>query len=81
MEEVLDVYHLPYDPKYPVVCMDESSKQLVGEVHPPLPAKPGHAAIVDHAYVRHGMAEIFLEMEPLAGRRHVTITERRTAKD
>jgi hypothetical protein len=81
MEDVLDVYHAPYDPQFPLVCMDESNKQLVGEVHAPLPHAAGHGQINDHEYVRHGVAEIFLEVEPLAGRRHVDITERRTAKD
>lgn len=81
MEEVLEVYRLPHDPRYPVVCMDESSKQLVGEVAPPIPMAPGQIQIVDHEYVRHGVATIFVEIEPLAGRRHVEITERRTRQD
>lgn len=81
MEDVLEVYHLPYDPDYPVVCMDESSKQLVGEVAPPIPMAAGHGLIIDHEYVRNGVAEIFVEVEPLAGKRHVEITERRTRKD
>ena len=81
MEDVLDLYHAPYDPQFPLVCMDESNKQLVGEVHAPLPPAPGRGQINDHEYVRNGVAEIFLEVEPLAGRRHVDITERRTCKD
>lgn len=81
MEDVLEVYHLPYDPDYPVVCMDESSKQLVGEVASPIPMAAGHGLIIDHEYVRNGVAEIFVEVEPLAGKRHVEITERRTRKD
>ena len=81
MEDVLDLYHLPYDPGFPLVCMDESNKQLVGEVIDPIPAAPGHARLVDHEYVRNGVAEIFLEVEPLAGRRHVAVTERRTRVD
>jgi hypothetical protein len=81
MEDVLDVYHAPYDPLFPLVCMDESNKQLVGEVHAPLGLAPGRGPIVDHEYVRNGVAEIFLEIEPLTGRRHVDITERRTRKD
>lgn len=81
MEDVLEVYHLPYDPDYPVVCMDESSKQLVGEVYEPIPCKPGHPKRMDDEYVRNGVAEIFMEVEPLAGRRHIAITERRTRKD
>ena len=81
MEDVLEVYHLPYDPDYPVVCMDESSKQMIGEVHTPIPCKPGQPLRMDDEYVRYGVAEIFMEVEPLAGRRHVAITERRTRKD
>jgi hypothetical protein len=81
MEDVLEVYQLPHDPDFPVVCMDESSKQLVGEVAAPIPMAPGHGRIVDHEYVRNGVAEIFVEVEPLAGKRHVEITERRTRKD
>lgn len=81
MEDVLEVYHLPYDPEYPVVCMDESSKQLIGEVREPIPGKPGKTRCIDDEYVRNGVAEIFMEVEPLAGRRHVMVTERRTRKD
>ena len=81
MEDVLDVYHAPYDPLFPLVCMDESNKQLVGEVHDPLAPAPGRGQIIDHEYVRNGVAEIFLEVEPLAGRRHVEITAHRTRKD
>ena len=72
---------MPYDPDYPVVCMDESSKQLIGEVHEPIPCKPGQPIRMDDEYVRNGVAEIFMEVEPLAGRRHVEVTERRTRKD
>jgi hypothetical protein len=81
MEDVLEVYHLPYDPGYPVVCMDESSKQLIGEVRDPIPCEPGKPVRVDDEYVRNGVAEIFMEVEPLAGKRHVEITEHRTRKD
>ena len=81
MEDVLEVYHLPYDPDYPVVCMDESSKQLIGEVREPVPCAPGQVARMDDEYVRNGVAEIFMEVEPLSGKRHVAITERRTRKD
>ena len=81
MEDVLDVYQLPYDPAFPVVCMDESSKQLVGEVAAPIAMAPGHGRIIDHEYVRNGVAEIFVEVEPLAGKRHVEVTERRTRTD
>ena len=78
---MLEVYHLPYDPDCPVVCMDESCKQLIGEVRQPIPCKPGQPARIDDEYVRNGVAEIFMEVEPLTGRRHVAVTERRTRKD
>lgn len=81
MEDVLNVYHLPYDPAFPVVCMDESSKQLIGEVHDPIAHAPGHGQLVDHEYVRNGVAQIFVEVEPLAGKRHIEVTETRTRKD
>lgn len=81
MEDVLEVYHLPYNPSYPVVCMDESCKQLIGEVREPIPCKPGEPQRIDDEYVRNGVAEIFMEVEPLAGKRHVAVTERRTRKD
>ena len=81
MEDVLDVYHMPYDPEIPLICMDESNKQLVGEVVTPIELAPGHGKIIDHEYVRNGVADIFLDVEPLAGRRHIAITETRTRKD
>lgn len=81
MEEVLDVYARPYNESFPVVCMDESSVQLIGEVSIPIPAAPGHPQLVDDEYVRNGVASIFMEVEPLGGKRHVEITERRTRVD
>lgn len=81
MEDVLEVYHLPYDPDYPVVCMDESCKQMIGEVRVHIPCAPGQPARIDDEYIRNGVAEIFMEVEPLAGKRHVAVTERRTRKD
>lgn len=75
------MYHRPCDPLYPVVCMDESCKQLIGEVHIPIPVAPGHPALHDDEYVRNGVAEIFLEVEPLGGKRHVEITEHRKKVD
>jgi hypothetical protein len=81
MEDILEVYHLPYDPDYPLVCMDESCKQMIGEVREPIPCKPGQPARIDDEYVRNGVAEIFMEVEPLAGKRNVAVTERRTRKD
>ena len=81
MEDVLDVYTRPHDPARPVVCLDELSKQLVAETRVPLPAEPGQPERVDYEYERCGTANLFLTGEPLAGRRHVTATERRTAVD
>jgi hypothetical protein len=81
MEDVLCVYQLPYDPAYPQVCMDESCKQLVDEVRTPIPAAPGRPLRYDDEYVRHGVAEIFLFVEPLTGWRRVNVTERRTRTD
>jgi len=81
MEDVLDVYHRPYDERRPVVCMDEASKQLIGEVRQPLPAQPGQVAKYDSEYRRLGTANIFMAVEPLAGRRTVRVTERRTRID
>jgi hypothetical protein len=81
MEDVLEVYHLAYDSDYPVVCIDESYKQMIGEVREPIPGKPGQPQRIDDEYVRNGVAEIFMEVEPLNGKRHVAITEHRTRKD
>jgi len=81
MEDIIAVYELPYDPDYPVVCMDETCKQLIGDVHKPIACAPGRPARVDHEYARNGVAEVFLEVEPLTGRRHVLATERRTKED
>jgi hypothetical protein len=81
MEDVLDVYHRPYDPARPVVCLDEASKQLVGEVVEPLPPGPGQPERFDYEYVRNGTANLFMLSEPLAGWRHVMVTDRRTAVD
>jgi hypothetical protein len=81
MEDVLDVYHRPYDSQRPVVCMDEASKQLIGEVRTPLPAQPGRVQKYDSEYKRLGTANIFMAVEPLAGKRTVRVTERRTKLD
>ena len=81
MEDVLDVYHRPYDPKRPVVALDEASKQLVGEVAQPLPPEPGQPERFDYEYVRNGTANLFMVSEPLLGWRAVRVTERRTARD
>lgn len=81
MEDVVDVYHRPYDPQYPMVCMDEASKQLIAEVRPPLPPQPGRIAKYDSEYERRGTANIFMAVEPLAGKRTVQVTKRRTKID
>jgi hypothetical protein len=81
MEDVLEVYKRRYDPKRPVVCLDETSKQLIGEVQKPVPARPGQAAHYDYEYVRNGVANLFMIFEPLAGRRDVEVTDRRTKQD
>jgi hypothetical protein len=81
MEDVLEVYHRPYDAKFPVVCMDECSKQLIGEVREPLPPKPGKVAKQDSEYERRGTANVFMAVEPLAGWRTTQVTERRTRVD
>jgi DDE superfamily endonuclease len=81
MEDVLEVYHRPYDEKRPLVCLDEASKQLIGETVQPLPAEPGQPERFDYEYVRHGTANLFMISEPLLGWRAVQVTERRTAKD
>jgi transposase len=81
MEDILEVYARPYNQKFPVVCMDESSIQLIGEVTAPIPAAHGHSVLVDDEYVRNGVASIFLEVEPLGGERKVSITEQRTRID
>jgi hypothetical protein len=81
MERVLDVYKRPFDPLRPVVCMDESPKQLIGEVRQPIPAFPGQVKREDYEYCRLGVCNIFLACEPLAGKRLVTINERKTKGD
>lgn len=81
MEEVLDIYKRAYDSKYPVVCVDESSKQLTKEVRDPLPAKPGQVLKYDTEYERNGTASIFMAFEPLQGLRYTKITEQRTQVD
>jgi hypothetical protein len=81
MEDVLEVYHRPYDPDRPMVCMDEASKQLIAEVRQPLPAQPGRTAKYDSEYERRGTANFFMAVEPLAGKRTVRVTDRRTKVD
>lgn len=81
MEDVLQTYQRPYDPQFPVVYMDEASKQLIAEIAVPLPTKPGHAKRVDYAYERKGVCTQFVLCEPLRGWRHVQVTQRRTQRD
>ncbi len=81
MEDVLDLYAEPYDPRRPVVCFDETSTQLLSEPRPPLPAKPGQPRRQDYEYRREGTRNLFLTCEPLQGWRHVAITQRRTQQD
>jgi len=88
MEDVLDGYKRPYDPKRPNVCLDETSKQLIGETRTPVPASPGQPARYDYEYKRNGVANkrngvanLFMIFEPLAGKRHVKVTQRRTKID
>jgi hypothetical protein len=81
MENVLEVYCRPYDPKRPVIGMDEQPKQLIAETRQPLPCVPGQVAKEDYEYRRHGVATVWMFTEPLAGWRQVNVTERRTAID
>ena len=81
MEDVLEVYKRPYDPLRPVVCLDETSKQLIGETRTPVPATPGQPRRVDYEYERKGTANLFMTFEPLVGKRWVKVTQRRTATD
>ena len=81
MEMLLDVYKRPYNPLYPIICMDESPRQLIAETRIPISASPGKLSRYDYEYRRCGTCNIFLACEPLAGKRMVKITERRTKKD
>jgi hypothetical protein len=81
MEDVLEVYTRPYDPRFPQVCLDETSKQLLREPHEPLSMRPGDVERVDYEYERAGVVNLFVTCEPLTGQRWVAITERRTKVD
>jgi DDE superfamily endonuclease len=81
MEDVLEVYHRPHDRDRPVVCVDETSKQLIAETRVPIPAKPGKPERYDYEYERNGTANLFMMFAPLEGRRHVKVTDRHTAVD
>ena len=81
MEDVLDVYKLPFDPDYPQICMDETSKQLIKETRKPIATKPGEIAKYDYEYERNGVTNIFMFFEPLTGWSNIKITNRRTMID
>jgi hypothetical protein len=81
MEDVLDLYEAPYNARRPVVCFDESPKQLIAEVRTPLPMQPGRLQIYDSEYTRNGMRNLFLFCEPKGGWRHIHVTEQRTMHD
>jgi hypothetical protein len=81
MEDVLETYKLPYDPRFPVVCLDETSRQLIGETRPSLPMRPGDVKKTDFEYRRNGTANLFMMFEPWTGWRHVEVTSRRTRVD
>jgi hypothetical protein len=81
MEDVLDVYQRPYDAKRPVVCLDETCRQLIGETRLPQPVRPGQAARIDYEYVRNGVVNVFMCFEPLAAHRYVKVTQTRTKTD
>jgi hypothetical protein len=81
MEDVLEVYHRPRDPACPLVCLDETSKQLIKETRMPIPAKPGRPVRTDYEYERNGTANIFMLFAPLEGWRHVEVTDRHAAVD
>ncbi len=81
MESVLDVYKTPYDKRYPVVCMDESPKQLIKQTRIPIARKPGQDAKEDYEYSRQGVANIFIANEPLKGKRYIRIKKTKTKKD
>jgi len=81
MERVLDVYKRPYSSNYPVICMDESPKQLIEHLHKPIPMKSGQPLREDYDYIRHGVVNVFMANEPLKGWRLVKVTKSRTKKD
>lgn len=81
MEDILDIYELPYNPNVPVVCMDEMPYQLLGDSREPLPARCGDTQKIDYEYVRNGTCSIFAFIEPLMGRHHVSARPQRTAID
>lgn len=81
MEDVLEVYHRPYDPRFPQICMDEGSKQLLAETREPLAMEPGEPKREDYEYERDGVCSVFIACEPLTGKRFLKVTEQRTKED
>ena len=81
MEDTLEVYHRPYNEKFPMVCLDETNRQLITEARKAIPAKPGQNKRVDYEYRRNGVVNLFMMFEPLKARRHVKVMDRRTRKD
>jgi len=81
MEDTLEVYHRLYNEKFPMVCFDETNRQLIAETRKAIPAKPGQNKRVDYEYRRNGVVNLFMMFEPLKARRHVKVMDRRTRKD
>jgi hypothetical protein len=81
MEDTLEVYHRPYNEKFPMVCLDETNRQLIAETRKAIPAKPGQNKRIDYEYRRNGVVNLFMMFEPLKARRHVKVMEQRTRKD
>jgi len=81
MEDTLEVYHRPYNEKFPMVCLDETNRQLIAETRRAIPAKPGQNKRIDYEYRRNGVVNLFMMFEPLKARRHVKVMDRRTRKD
>jgi hypothetical protein len=81
MEDVLEVYHRPYNEKFPMVCLDETNRQLIAEIRKAIPAKPGQNKRVDYEYRRNGVVNLFMMFEPLKARRYVKVMDQRTRKD
>jgi len=81
MEDTLEVYHRPYKENFPMVCLDETNRQLIAETRKAIPAKPGQNKRIDYEYRRNGVVNLFMMFEPLKARRHVKVMDRRTRKD
>ncbi len=81
MEDVLDVYHRPYDPQVPKICMDEGSKQLLAHTRQPIPMEAGEPERVDYEYERKGVCNLFVAIEPETGASYIQVSKRRTRKD